>query len=359
MTTKPVLNIAYLTNRIQPYISWFFESLERECKGDYSGIKVIVVDYYAQAMDHWYDEQAKMERTWNIAGVRHRHEEFQYMSKCDFLHVPPKPTVWQGPHRLTSKNYFAAANARNTALCYAEDGYLVTVDDLSVLVPGWLEAVRQAMENNWVACGGYSKVKGLGVHEGEIVNFDGMTREKFDNEFEEDKCLQRRIIEMATDGYGAGVDVRYGHIASYDPVKCDGGWAYGCSFGAPVEALLAVNGWDEDCDSMGGEDYTCGVMLHRAGNHLRFLPKMMTLEAEELHHSDRPFLRFIKGIPGPRDSSQSRLGLLTLGVLKKARNYTGVKDLRELRESVLSGSNFPVVNEPKIHWYDQQELSEL
>ena len=58
--------------------------------------------------------------------------------------VTPKPTPWQGPHRLTSRDYAAIANARNTALCLATYDYVAFLDDRAHLGPEWLAAERRA-----------------------------------------------------------------------------------------------------------------------------------------------------------------------------------------------------------------------
>ena len=121
-----MLTIAYMTHRKEPLIGWFFDSLDNELGGQYEGVKVVVVDFYAQPCDGWTEED-----------VEKRKAKFVELSKTDVLHVPPKPSVWQGPHRLTKVNYFAASSARNTAICLAEDGYVVFMDDLSVIMPGW------------------------------------------------------------------------------------------------------------------------------------------------------------------------------------------------------------------------------
>ena len=45
----------------------------------------------------------------------------------------------------------------------SDDGWIVYVDDLSVLMPGWWEQVKLAMAGNYVACGAFRKVNKLVV----------------------------------------------------------------------------------------------------------------------------------------------------------------------------------------------------
>lgn len=307
-----VLTVCYLTNRREPKAEWFFRSFHRECGGDYSGIKMVCVDFFA-------DEPGRREKVAALCGA-------------PLTHIPPAPNVWQGPFRLTTQNYFAAANARNTALCVAPDGYLVFVDDLSVLVPGWLNEVRRAMAHNYVACGSYEKVLDLKVEDGAIVSYKE---------------------------HEPGKDMRLKKVTSNEPVHCGGGWLFGASVGLPVEALLKVNGFDTDCDSMGSEDYICGLMMERNGIDIRFCPRMKTLESEELHFVEPPFLRIIKAGPTPKeiDASHRILNMVLRGGRHTAPNYC---NYREVRQKVLfENQPFPIIQSPQHDWRDGQPLSTM
>lgn len=291
-------------------IQWFFDSFHRECRGNYSGIKIVVVDFYADYPGR------------RAAVSSHAH--------CPITHIPPKPTVWQGLFRLTSRDYFAAANARNTGIAVAQDGYVVYVDDISVLCPGWLTEVRSAAASNYIACGTYQKVLKLQVDNGEITSYVD---------------------------HPGGHDSRIAKVAGSNPVRCDGGWLFGASFAAPLEALLSVNGLDEAADmvGMGGEDYVLGIMLEKSGYDLRFCPRMKTLESEERHYLDPPFKRVIK--PGRPDASHVLLNMVREGGRHRAPNYC---DLRELRQRVLFNNEpFPVAQVPEHCWFDGQPLREL
>lgn len=305
-----MLTIAYMTCRRNPLIEMFLDSFHRECGGDYTDMKIVVVDFYA-------DEPG-------------RKEEFAKKAHCPITHVPPKPCVWQGPHRLTKKDYFAASNARNTAVCYAPDGWIAFVDDLSVLCPGWLGEVKRMVSIEVIACGAYEKVRDLKVEHGEIVGYTS--------------------TELGTDG-------RLKNVKSREPVKCNGGWMFGSSCSIPVEALLKINGWDEDCDSLSGEDYICGHMLQQHGYRFRYCPRMKTLESEDGHYGDTSFARFDKGV-SPNDKSHAILNRVKRG-RSMAPNYFGDGGLRALRQRILSGMTFPIPSEPQHDWYDGQSLSEL
>ena len=294
---KEYLTIAYITFRRNPRFHWFTESLAREMNGRNTGVRIVVVDYYAN------------ERS----------------EKVSQFHVAPKPCVWQGPHRLTSRDYFAAANARNTALCLAPDGWIAYVDDLSVLMPGWLNAVSDAMESGYIAQGAYKKVKDLSVRDG----------------------------KMSYTPFTPGVDTRWWKGSDVCAVPSAPDWLYGCSAAMPVEALLSVNGWEEACDSLGSEDYITGFNLSKKGYEFRYDRRMLTLESEEGHHEEPSLPRFDKG-QSPNDKSHKILELAREGKLSNEH-----VNIREMRHAALKGEPFPIPTKPTHDWYDNQPLSEL
>lgn len=307
-----MLTIAYFTSRKEPKIEWFFESLAREAGPSIRDIRIVVVD-------HWHDNERFL-------------ADSVVMAWPDFIHVQPKPTVWQGPHRLTKEDWFAASNARNTAICLATDGWIAFVDDVSVLLPGWLTRVREAMNHpKRITCGAYRKVNELVVEYGNVVSF--------------------------TDHPG-GHDNRMAHVSGPGPHPCGGNWMYGCSLAAPVEAFLEINGYPEAlCDGMGFEDVIAGIMLEKKGYSFAYDPRMMTYESEELHHQLPVMKRSDYGV-SPNDKSHA--------VLFAARNghgwhpnYFGEEGIRGLRARVLRGEPFPVVQIPQHEWFTKTPLSEL
>lgn len=316
------LTIAYMTSRRNPQINWFFDSLHRETGGNYAGIKVVVVDF-------WADEPG-IESRLNITRCRHAMP----------VHVPPKPSVWQGKHRLTKADYFAAANARNTALCLAPDGWIAFVDDVSVLMPGWLNAVREAIAGNYIVCGAYRKVNKLVVENGNVVSFED---------------------------HPGGHDGRWWKGDDNCAVDCSmyPEWTYGCSLAAPVESLLNIGGYPELCDGAGFEDSPVGFMLannHYAPAGLRYDRRMFTLESEELHGQLPRFLREdpCKGDPNakPRDDKSHAL----LRILKPRTSHPGFfgdEGIRGLRQRILAGEPFPKVGIPEHEWFTGTPLRDL
>lgn len=314
----PHLTIAYMTCRKEPMVEWFFDSLHRECGGDYSGFRIVVVDLHANSMD------------------RSAYIDYQARDRVPIIHTSPCPGVWQGPHRLTKRDYFAASNARNTALCLSPDGWIAYVDDLSVLMPGWLACVREAMEKNYIALGAYRKVLNLSVDETGHATYD--TGPGLD------------------DRSPMGMDSRWKIGNPTRAVPCSGNILYGCSNAMPVESLLRINGWNSDCDGLGFEDIITGIALEKAGYKFRYDIRMMTLESEERHHDGSTLPRVGKGVD-PHTKGHA--------ILDRARNgtphpnYWGEGGIRAVRERVLRGEPFPIIQCPTCDWYDGQPLSEL
>lgn len=305
------LTVCYMTNRRDCRIEWFLDSLREQCQREGIKPKVVVVDFYANE----------------------REVPAEISSQVD-VWTAPKPTVWQGPHRLTTKDYFAPSNARNTGICFAEDGIVAFVDDLSVLMNGWLRTVMTASRGN-VLLGRYAKVKELEVVSGIPVKY----------------------IE-----FDLGMDSRQARVPLDKRTEVDGGWMFGCSVAGHVEDFLLINGFDEDCDSMGGEDYVCGLMLAHHGCRLWYCPEMYTLESEELHFVEKPFARIIKHWEKgksnfrERDASHAMLNMVRSGGRRISPNYC---NLRELRYDCLRGMNFPISQIPQHDWRDSQPLSEM
>ncbi len=321
------LSIAYFTSRKTPKIGWFFDSLHRETGGVYTGIRVVVVDFWAKQRNECVDEHVEV-----------FHDIYDGMERIrtgggECIHGSPKPCVWQGEHKLTKEDWFAAANARNTAVCLAPDGWLAFVDDVSVLLPGWLSHVREAMagDQKAITCGAYRKVKDLVVEDGNVVSF--------------------------TDHPG-GHDNRYGHGSDIGAVECHGNWLYGCSLAAPVQAFLDINGWPEAlCDGLSFEDVITGIFLSKKGYRFRYVRSMMTYESEELHAQLPVMKRSDYGV-SPDDKSHA--------VLRAAQNgngwhpnYFGEEGIAGLRQRVLAGEPFPIVQIPAHEWYTKTPLQEL
>lgn len=321
------LTIVYLTSRKDPKFNWFIDSLRRELSSTfYDNIKIVVVDYFLQACDDWTELDVECRRNrWKI--------DSSLIPDHKIVFTPPKPSVWQGKHRITKQNHFSASNARNTGICYAPSGWICFVDDLSVLMPGWIQGVKAAMHGNYIVCGAYRKVKNLIVEHGLVKSFTN---------------------------HEAGKDCRWYAGNNGGAVDCHGGWLFGCSLCAPVDAFLGINGYPESlCDAMGYEDCPTGAVLARGGYRFKYDRRMLTFESEEDHYLDRPMLRTDPGI-SPNDKSHKMLELCK--DITKFDNYfgEGFPDLAALRRHIiLNGGEFPIRTKPTNEWYTNTPLVDL
>lgn len=264
--------IAYFTNRKNPRWAWFCDSLCRQMSAtERAAVQVVVVDaalwgVRPAAADAYLRRWGKFplaDSGWHNWA---RREELAQAVRGRFayLHIPPKPSVWQGPFRYTKQDWFAAANARNTAIIVAERPYLVCVDDLSVLGPAWVDNVRHAVEHGYVVCGAYKKLRAMEVEDGVLLNFQENP---------------------------AGVDSRWRQGSDHGVVPWSGGGLFGCSFGLPVELAVTVDGFDAWCDGQGAEDYDFGIRVERAGGRFFYNRNMLTWESEEGHGEDQSLPR--------------------------------------------------------------------
>lgn len=306
------LTVAYITSREQPCLSWFFDSLRLQQAPD-DDIQVIVVDTFA--------------------GEDERRVQVRQLARRDVIHTVPKPTIWQGKHRITSSDWWAAANARNTAMCLCKTEWIAFLDDRCVLLPGWLDGIRSAIKHGYAVCGSYEKVHNLIVENG-VVN----------------------AFTIPTDGDGKpngrdGRLPRYTEEASLYGVKgavlCPGEWMFGCSFALPLEWALQINGQDETCDGLSMEDCIFGLQLKNNDYPLCYDPGMKMIEDRTPTELGTPMRREDKGV-SPNDKSHAMLAMLR-GSKRAMHGW----DLRAIRDTVLAGGEFPIPEAKQyFDWYD-------
>ncbi len=255
-------SVAYFTNRREPHFEWFVEAFMAQAEADLNETQLILIDYWLapghphQPLEGRLDKMAKL-----VNG------------RCAFMHLPPKPTPWQGKHRQTRHDWFAASNARNTALIVADGATFVGVDDLSVPLPGWWDQVRHAAVHGYLAMGAYKKVRGLTVCGGRIVTYDDD---------------------------GRGHDSRWGTGSDGGIMPVTGANLYGCNFAVPLSTALRVDGFDPSCDRLGAEDYDFGLRVERTGCPCYYNRNMMTLECADGHDFEPSFKRDKCRVPQER-----------------------------------------------------------
>jgi hypothetical protein len=341
-----MITIAYFTSRKDCKVDWFVDSLARFVPVEERHlIQLIFVDRHLWAITpeagnrYWRrgDLVSLVDPTWHVES---RREKFAaaVRGRFEFLHIPVKPCMWQGPFRLTTKDWFCAAQARNTAVIAAKHPYFVGVDDLSVLLPTWWPQVKHAASSGYCVCGAYKKVKDLVVNDGEIVSFTEFL---------------------------PGVDSRWPHGSDGGIVPWHGSGLYGCSFGVPMELLLKVNGMEELTDGQSAEDYDLGIRLERAGGVFKYNRNMTTYESEEMHAVEPSLPRDKKRMnadrlpPGYTGNPDSDHVMLHRVVHESRFTTLDGKNLRQARDEFQVSQRAMIPIGPTHDWRDGQSLTEL
>jgi glycosyltransferase involved in cell wall biosynthesis len=292
---------------MEPCFDWFVESLEKavaESKIKWSSLRVIVVDSFR------------------------RNRPAFVTVPTNAIHVLPKATVWQGEGRLTKQDWWATANARNTALCLCETEWIAFLDDRSVIQPGWFQPILDAQKGEYIVAGSYEKRREMTFHGGFIQHSGIITGEDGRAKYQKDEGLP-------------------------NPTPCGGDWLFGCNFALPLEWALEVNGVDETCDGLSMEDVIFGNHLKNAGKPIKFDSRMKIVEDRTPGKTGPTMVRRDKGV-SPNDKSHALLK--KLGDLKRAQHGF---DIRKVRDQARKGFGFPKPWGPKVDWYDQEPLSEM
>lgn len=283
------LTICYITGRKEPQINWMIEDLGKQLHPK-DEIDLVVVDTFGRSAQALGIPSARFKRV--------------VVSR-------PKPNIWQGPHRITAKDWWANSNARNTGIVLCKTDFIAFLDDRCHLGPQWLETVRRAEhKRDAVIVGAYDK------HENGKVTTDHRLKQ----------CPSGKR-------------------------NCGGGWLYGCTFALPLEWCLEANGFEEGCDGLSGEDYIFGFMLENNGHRIDFMPMMfVSLERSSAHGN--VYVRLDKGT-SPRDKSHAALARFRS---RKRSEFT--PDLRALRDHIARGGAFPIPDPKGDHrdWYDNAPI---
>jgi hypothetical protein len=289
-----MITFGFPTCRSQCGLDWFVDGLEWQARWlgfDLMSAELVVVDALL-----WVDPQVRRDQISDI--VRGR---------IPLVHVPPKPSPFQGPDRLTKDEYAAHSSARNTVLCHARGDYILSVDDLSILEVTWLQFMLEAALHAKVVAGTYSKDNDVVVESG--------------------RCIERTITKFFVDGRGnEGPRFTNG-----------GGWFFTGNFGLPMRLALKVNGFDERLNAFGCEDCDMGVRLARLGHETWIEPRAKTIQAQDLKlkQNDVSFsYRRIAPLEVDRWQCNSD---------PPDRTWTAGNDfvLRDLRASILAGGSYP------------------
>ena len=283
------ITICFITARDHPQLDWLISGLADQAKKR-DEIELIVVDAFG--------------RPATAIG----YHPIPAITKL--VQTRPKPTVWQGPHRITGHDFFANANARNTALVMCSTDYICFVDDRCRLDRKWLDEVRRGeKKRDAVICGPCDR------HE----------------------------------DWGISIDHRRTR-APKGKKGCTGGWCYGGNHALPLEWALEVNGFEEGCDPVGLEDCVFGHMLENAGHRVDFVTAMSIQYDRRGFAHPLNFPRHDKGV-SPNDKSHA----LRARFFDRTRTEF-THDLRLLRAQYVQGFPFPLPNGEACDWYDGRPI---
>lgn len=302
------LTICYTTARANPEIQWMAKSLAHQMWVD-ENIHIIVMDGYA------------------------KERGFTFSVHCNGTitldrHIP-KPNFWQGSHRLTKEDWWAKSNALNTFFCLAKTEWVVLIDDRCVLMPGWLQGIRDAVAGNYAVFGAYEKRTSMTVENG-FIKHGGIVIGKDSRE----QYLKDNKIEP--------------------PFDCPGEWSFGCCLAFPLEWALKINGYCELCDGLGFEDIFFGMYLKANGFPIKYDYRVNMIEDRTPDHEAKAYIKHEDKGVSPNDKSH-----WILDKLKDLKTAPNRFDLRDMRQNVQSGKGFPLPTGSPVDEYDGQLLQDM
>lgn len=281
------ITAVFVTSRREPHLEWFLDSLKLQA----DDVPVIVVDSNCAAP--------------------------QPLSSTLFW-TPPKPTIWQGRHRITREDWWAKSNALNTGICLCQTDWIAFCDDRCVLQPGWFACIVEAMKGGYAVCGTYEKHAGVKVKDGMFVESSSLL----------------------------GGDSRR---QAGRPARTQS-W-YGGSGAAPLNWCLKVNGFAEDfCDSLGMEDSVFGWNLTNNRFPVCYDSRMKIVEDRTPGQIDGALKRADFGL-SPNDKSHA-----IVARLRRQKTSLNSFDLRRLRASALGGNALPPPTAAPRDWYDGADI---
>lgn len=303
------LTIGIITSRPDPKIPWIMDSLAAQW-GDNRVPVVMVVDSFAPR-----DLGCRVD-----------------------LHMEPKPSLWNGKHRVTSEDWWAASSYRNTILCHAQTEWVWFLDDRCVVTPKSIDAVRDAMLGNYAVFGTYQKWHHMEYEDGKATG--------------EKVAEDHRFLEWVKH-----VEP-WVHLDDWtvDPNKlampCPPSWCYGCSIALPLQWALDIGGFEEACDGLSAEDTAFGAMLANNGREMRFDARMGVVQDRTPGQTGAPMRREDKGI-SPNDKSHRSVELF-----HSAKNTSNRHLLLQSRQAALEGRPWPLVFGGREDWHDGEPINE-
>lgn len=322
------LTFVTCTARREPRFDWAADSLARSLASYHIDHEWIVVDDIL-----WHDPGRV-----NQLGAAVFAANCTYEVKLNVKHITPKPSPWRGPYRITSKDYFALNNARNTAICHATGDHVVFFDDCTVLDIDFVLWHARVAARGVALAGSYTTYHHAIVDRGQVLQGE---------------------LHDAQD-----------HRGDTERIAPGGGWLYGLNMSMPLASLLITNGYDERFDGQpGGDDCYQGILIERARFTVLYLPQCKIYQILETHED-------ISGHEGWGKATKGRQKELLLpdGKMHFANEWLIYSlchheqnrirsendfDIRELRDKIQNGGCFPTQRGTEVDWRDGQPLREM
>lgn len=300
-----MITFAYITNRVEPYIDWYLDSLYiqlKEC--EFTDYEVLIVDSMV-----------------NNRALCHGHRI-----------ISPKLCAWSGDYKITSRDYFSAANARNSAIIAARGSHIVFSDDVSVLANGFVKRHIEAYEKQIVMAGIQHKARNLIVEKGDIVSIG-----KSNTDSREDMI---KLLSLSR-----------GLIEAPDPA-----WTYGNNLSLPIRIAEKINGFDEIYDGQYGvEDCDLGIRINNSGEKVYINSECLLIESEEAHH--RISYKRAEKIINGRHANESVCWEAKAN--KRFWTLGNRFNLEDERKFYLENGRFQIHDLPIIDWRDGEPLCKM
>lgn len=193
---------------------------------------------------------------------------FEYAEKCgvkNLKYLKSKPNYWRS-NRLI-------ANARNTALVYAEGELVVFVDDYIWFSERFLEEHWKVYKRtDYIMVGALKSVKYVANPKGDLSKLPApeINEKQYMERLQaEGLVLPEAQLERARQLKTFGVTDTRGSKSKKD---CSPGWFYCANSSAPLDKIIEINGFDEEYDLTSEEDIDLGLRLARVGCKFWYRP---------------------------------------------------------------------------------------
>ena len=255
-----LLSIVMVTARENPRFDCLTASLRQaleRAKLDYRAVELIVIDKLLWGKGIQFGRRAELLKAMREAKL-----------EITFVHKPPKAGPWQGPTRLTKRDYWAKCNASNTGLLLATGKLCAMIDDCIYLHEDWVLAQLRALQLGYSVAGTVKSIIKPVFEDGVLQSYDTVPGDSQD----------------AMRDTGMGI------------YRTSGNFLWGMNSSFPREFAVKAGGYDAAYDGQRGfEASDFGIRIERAGCAVVFDPTCLVFQILDTHTA------------APEDSSSSEI----------------------------------------------------